>query len=43
MQNNARNSDAYWFGRVKLHVATQLQDMLKASGITKLSLRRRWG
>lgn len=35
MLNNARNSDAYWFGRVKLHVSTQLQDMLKASGINQ--------
>lgn len=33
--NQARDSDAYWFGRVKLHVATQLQDALKASGLNQ--------
>jgi transcriptional regulator with XRE-family HTH domain len=31
----ARNTDAYWLGRVKLNIATQLQDHLKAAGITQ--------
>jgi transcriptional regulator with XRE-family HTH domain len=32
---NARNSDGYWFGRVKLHAATQLQDLLTSSGMNQ--------
>jgi transcriptional regulator with XRE-family HTH domain len=32
---NARNSDGYWFGRVKLNAATQLQDLLAASGLNQ--------
>lgn len=43
MLNNARNSDAYWFGRVKLHVATQLQDMLKAGGINQVQFAEALG
>ena len=31
----ARNSDGYWFGRVKLHAATQLQDLLANSGMNQ--------
>lgn len=34
----ARDSDAYWFGRSKHHVAAQLQDLLKASGQTQEQL-----
>jgi transcriptional regulator with XRE-family HTH domain len=32
---NARSSDGYWFGRVKLNAATQLQDLLAASGLNQ--------
>jgi transcriptional regulator with XRE-family HTH domain len=32
---NARNSDGYWLGRVKLHAATQLQDLLATSGMNQ--------
>ena len=31
----ARNSDHYWFGRVKLHAAAQLQDLLASSGMNQ--------
>ena len=31
----ARDSDGYWFGRVKLHMATQLQDLLANSGLNQ--------
>ncbi len=31
----ARNGDGYWFGRVKLHAATQLQDLLAYSGMNQ--------
>ncbi len=31
----ARNSDGYWFGRVKLNAATQLQDLLASSGMNQ--------
>jgi transcriptional regulator with XRE-family HTH domain len=32
---NARNSDGYWLGRVKLHAATQLQDLLASSSMNQ--------
>jgi predicted XRE-type DNA-binding protein len=34
----ARDSDAYWQTRVKLHAATQLQDLLAASGLNQEQL-----
>jgi transcriptional regulator with XRE-family HTH domain len=32
---DARSSDSYWFSRVKLNAATQLQDLLAASGLNQ--------
>jgi transcriptional regulator with XRE-family HTH domain len=32
---NAQNSDSYWFSRVKLNAATQLQDLLATSGLNQ--------
>ncbi len=39
----ARDTDAYWRGRVKLQAATQLQDLLTASGLNQEQLAQKVG
>jgi transcriptional regulator with XRE-family HTH domain len=39
----ARGTDAYWQSRVKLQVATQLQDLLAASGLNQEQLAQKLG
>jgi transcriptional regulator with XRE-family HTH domain len=39
----ARNSDTYWQTRVKLQVATRLQDLLAASGLNQEQLAQNLG